>query len=184
VNLPFALALSRLVARADASVPPESWYRMQECAPDWIDKAPFLYQHTIRLPFDPERAFDLVVDPRFEAEWFPNFRSARWHGTPGVGAVREYQLSYLRLIERFTIWRRGERFSFWVSSSSLPLTRRFQEDYVFRADGTGAIVNWRVGYEPDEFLRPLHPILRPFFAQDFRTAADQLTKLGARLAKR
>ena len=43
------------------------------------------------------------------------------------------------------------------------------------ADGT--VIHWQVCYTPNPWARPLHPVLRPLFARDFRKAARQLGEM-------
>jgi hypothetical protein len=72
--------------------------------------------------------------------------------------------------------------TFRVSECSLPLTIRFLEDYVLQSIGRDTTrLSWRVCYTPNPWLRPAHPILRPFFGRDFDKAAQSLLRCAARL---
>jgi hypothetical protein len=84
----------------------------------------------------------------------------------------------MTILEEFLIWERGRRLVFRVNSCSLPILRRFLENYELRPGAErGTEVVWEVCYEPNPWLRFLHPLLRPFFAKDFAKAARQLEAL-------
>lgn len=151
--------------------------KLQPCPPGFVDTARFRFVNEAVLAGTPEQVFEVVSSIEHEAHWFPDFKEARWltPGPPGVGAVRDYRLTYMRLLEHFTVWAPGERLSFWVAECSLPLVRRFLEDYRFTATASGDThVRWTVAYQPAAVMRPLHPALRPHFARDFRRATANL----------
>lgn len=152
-------------------------FRQQPLPDGWMDDPPASFDNRFTAPQSPEDVFDIVVDPAHEAAWFPDFRAATWQGggPPGAGSRRDYRLSYLRLDEHFLVWERGRRLHFEVLASSLPLTRRFAEDYRFSPgpDG-GTVVDWRVGFQPSAVTWALQPVLVPYFAHTFRVAARQL----------
>jgi hypothetical protein len=159
-------------------------FRLSPCPPDFVETAPARFELEADLAGTPEQVFEVVSSIAHEARWFPDFKQAHWvtPGPPGAGATRDYRLSYLRLIEHFTVWKPGEHLVFWVSACSLPLLSRFLEDYQFRPtpDG-GTHLCWRVVYQPLAILRPLHPVIRPFFAKDFEKAMANLVSHCQRL---
>jgi len=158
--------------------------KLQPCPDDFLDTARFRFENEAILAGSPEKVFDVVASIEHEANWFPDFKDARWRepGVPGAGAIRDYRLTYLTLVEHFTVWEPGERLTFWVSDCSLPLLRRFLENYEFSAvaDGTTRL-RWTVAYDPLGFVRPLHPLLRPHFSRDFRRATANLVAYCRRL---
>jgi hypothetical protein len=152
-------------------------FRLSPCPTGFVDTAPARFEMQADLAGTPEQVFEVVSSIEHEAKWFPDFKQARWvgEGPPGVGATRDYRLSYLRLTEHFNVWKPGEHLAFWVSACSLPLLSRFMEDYRFRPNFAGGThLNWRVLYQPLGVLRPLHPVIRPFFARDFDKAMTNL----------
>jgi ribosome-associated toxin RatA of RatAB toxin-antitoxin module len=169
------------VPRMNAPIRPAR-FALNPCPANFLETAKWGWDLTARLPVTTEQAFDLVTDSALERDWFPNFRSARWASHPGVGATREYRLTYMRIVEEFTIWEHGQRVQFWVSSSSLPMLHRFLEDYRFNAVAPDETqVDWRIRYEPRRELRALRPILAPVFARDFRVAIRRLEALARQI---
>jgi hypothetical protein len=160
-------------------------FLLQPCTPDFSRTAPFYFEHDFCVRLPPEIVFDFIAQGSDET-WFPNFKSCRWISAEreGVGSIREFRLSYMRLLEHFSVWQRGERLAFWVSECSLPLMTKFMEDYRFErlADGSTRLL-WRSCYTPNPWIRFLHPLLRPFFARDFRKAAVNLSQVLERLAR-
>lgn len=154
--------------------------------PGWVDSARVAFDNVFFARQPPGEVFDVIIDPAHEAAWFPDFESADWTTPPphGRGSRRDYRLSYLRLDEHFLIWDRGRHLQFEVLATSLPLTRRFLEDYRFTPtpDG-GTRVNWRVCFEPTVVSWWFQPALRPFFAHIFRQATRQVEAYLADLAQ-
>ena len=150
-------------------------FRLHPPPDGFVSAPPFSFDHDLLLAGRPDQVFDVLVNIEHEARWFPDFREAEWLEPPGVGAVRDYRLTYMRLLEIFTVWQPGLALEFWVSAWSIPMLRHFMESYRFDPAGANRTrLRWRVAYQPPWYLRPLHPIVRPLFARDFRTAAHQL----------
>jgi hypothetical protein len=151
----------------------------------YVARAPHRFVHRISCSLSPHRAFDVITDPTFDKEWFPDFVSARWE-TPspqGVGSLRVYRLKYMTIREEFLVWEPGKRLTFRLNQCSLPMMRCFVENYVLtsRPDG-GTDLLWEVCYTPNPWISFLHPLVRPLFARDFVRATDDLRGLLERLA--
>jgi hypothetical protein len=80
-------------------------------------------------------------------------------------------------LQNFTVWEPGQRMVFFLSECSLPLIYTITP----LEDGTVRLT-WQVSYSPTWWLRPLHPMLRPYFKRDFSRAAANLERLLRRLA--
>ncbi len=160
-------------------------FKLQQPEVDFIATARHRFTYDVTLSTTPELSFEVVASGKHEQHWFPGFRRTRWIGEKHceAGGIRRYELSYMTLIEHFTTWRPGAELSFWVSQCSLPLLDKFMERYELRGnvDGTTQL-RWTVCYAPNRWLAPLHPLVRPYFARDFRSAADQLVGYCQRLA--
>jgi len=160
---------------------------LEECDECFIEKARYRFVNEISSEASITQTFDVVSGSDLESEWFPDFVSAEWK-TPephGVGSIRIYRLKFMTILEEFLVWDRGHRLVFRLNECSLPILRRFLENYVIspRPDG-GSHLRWEVCYEPRPSLRFLHPFIRPFFERDFRKAARQLQALLDREGKR
>ena len=149
-------------------------FKLRECAVDFVNTARWRFFHRLELPAPPEVVFEVISSSELEREWFPDFVRAEWL-TPepqGVGARRRYELSYMTLMEEFIVWEPGKRMAFWISECSLPMLSRCMEYYslIPTADG-GTELLWQVCYDPQPLLRPLRPVLHPFFEADFTEGA-------------
>ncbi|MEZ4239040.1 MAG: SRPBCC family protein [Myxococcota bacterium] len=157
--------------------------RLSPCDDAFLADPPHAFDHDLVLDLPPDRAFDLISSIEHERDWFPDFAEARWLAPAGPGARRDYRLTWLRLVEEFSVWVPGERMTFWVSEMSLPLAVQFAEDYRLSPGPAPhqTRLRWRVAYAPHPWLRPVHPLVRPWFVRDFRHAADALVAHAARL---
>jgi len=160
-------------------------FHLNPCEPSFTQESRFRFVNQIAVAAKPQQIFEVISDGKLEAEWFPDFKSCEWLTAPphGVGSIRRYKLTYMTIIEHFTVWEPGQRLVFFLSECSLPLMTRFMEDYTITPleDGT-ARLTWQVSYSPTWWLRPLHPILRPYFKHDFSRASANLERLLRRLA--
>lgn len=158
-------------------------FAMEPCSASFHSDAEFAFESRLSVRASATELFWAVADDAREAEWFPGFQSVAWL-TPaphGVGSERIYELDFLRIHERFTVWREGRELTFELRAMSLPIVRRFQENYLItpRADG-GADMRWTVAYEPRPSLRRMQPLMHDAFKADFREAARGLARmLGA-----
>jgi len=65
----------------------------------------------------------------------------------------------LVLHERFIVWEEGRRQTFGVEEASLPLFRRFGEDYLVEpVDENRSRFTWTIAAEPTPGARPGSPI--------------------------
>ncbi len=160
-------------------------FQLQQPGDNFQHNAPARFSHRLRLRGDAQTVFEVIADGGHESEWFPDFKAVEWL-TPapyGAGAVRRYRLTYMTLVEQFTHWDSGRELSFWVSECSIPMLKHFAEYYRIEPAEDGWVdLTWDVCYAPLRILQPLHPLVRPMFARDFRKAASNLESYCARLA--
>jgi hypothetical protein len=151
-----------------------------------VERSSERFVNRFHTSLSPARLFELLTSIEHEAEWFPDFVSARWLTQPprGVGARRLYRLRYMTIVEEFIVWEPGKHLAFRLTSMSLPLVRAFVEEYRLTpmADG-GTELLWRVCFEPRRWLRPLRRWVYRLFERDFRQATRQLAALCERIAR-
>lgn len=98
----------------------------------------------------------------------------------GVGTTRTARalLGAMVLNERFFRWEEGRRKSFLVEQSSLPLFRRFGEDYLVEpTSDTSCRFTWTIAAEPHTAARPGSPVNAMLMRSLFR---DTRRHFGAR----
>lgn len=152
-------------------------FRLEDHDDPDLDRASHAFVFRVPSRLGPAETFDFLCEIARDAEWFPDFVDGAWETpTPhGVGSTRWFRSELLWLRERFVAWAPGERFAFIGTETTLPLMRRFAEDYHFTPTlHGGSEVTWRILYTPRTMFRPLHPILRPVFAKMFQEAATAM----------
>ena len=89
----------------------------------------------------------------------------------GVGTTRSMPVLFGALVvdETYFRWEEGRRQSFFVDSASLPLFRRFAEDYVFEETApTTSRLTWTIAVEPHPAARPGAPVNALLFKSMFK----------------
>ena len=157
-------------------------FALSPCPDDFLETAPGRYELELHVAATPERAF-AIISGEGEEEWFPGFRSLTWNDAPGVGASRVLRLSTLTLQERFLVWEPGRAMRFEVDWMSLPLCRRFLEDYTLEPEHRGTRILWRIAYEATPALTPLRALLHPILGRDFKRASAGIERYAAKALK-
>ena len=71
--------------------------------------------------------------------------------------------------ERYFRWDEGHSHSFYVYESTLPLFKRFAEDYIVEPDGEATKFTWVVAIEPKKAMalpmKALAPLLKAGFGR-------------------
>ncbi|MFE2754112.1 SRPBCC family protein [Actinosynnema sp. NPDC059335] len=124
--------------------------RLEPFEVGFFESAPQRHSYVLDLPVSPERVWRGLTASN--PLWWCRLLSSSEYTSPrpfGVGTTRRTSvLGVLRLHERFIRWEEGRRQSFAADRASLPVFRRFGEDYlVERADG-GSRLTWTFAYEP------------------------------------
>ncbi|MEU4119351.1 SRPBCC family protein [Kitasatospora sp. NPDC028055] len=130
------------------------WFTLERFDPSFFDTAPHRYAYVLDLPVTPEAVWrGLAGDAPLS--WCRGLAGGRYTSRPphGVGTTREITaMRLLRLREEFVRWEEGSRHSFCVTSASLPLFRRFGEDYLVEPTPTGTRFTWTFAFEPNPLL--------------------------------
>lgn len=117
---------------------------------DFFDSAPQRHSFVLDLPVSPERVWRGLAASN--PLWWCRLLSSVEYTSPrpfGVGTTRTATvLGVLRLHEHFIRWEEGRRQSFMVDRSTLPVFRRFGEDYLVERAGYGCRLTWTFACEP------------------------------------
>lgn len=104
---------------------------------------------------------DLVRDKSLD--WCRVLSGARWTSPRpfGVGSTRDMPVGLGALVvhEKYFLWEEGRRKAFFVEAASLPLFKRFAEDYVVEETGAASCrFTWTIAAEPLPHTRPGAPV--------------------------
>lgn len=117
---------------------------------DFFDSAPQRRSYVLDLPVSPERVWRGLSASN--PLWWCRLLSSVEYTSPrpfGVGTTRTAAvLGVLRLNEVFIRWEEGRRQSFTVDRATLPVFRRFGEDYLVERSGEHCRLTWTFAYEP------------------------------------
>ena len=155
------------------------WYPLEPADTDFLTSAPEIHRFPMRLAVPPARVWESLQSDESLAAWGRSVHSLTWTVPRpfGVGTTREVvlPLGVATVHERFFRWDEGAGYSFSVYECNRPLFRRFAEDYVIEADGTGSLLTWTVAIEPAPLLRFGAPVNRIAFGQVARSAKKYFT---------
>lgn len=129
--------------------------RLAECDASFFETAPALSTAVMELPVPVETVWAELAGDRPLA-WCRMLSGGRYTSAPphGVGATRRMTVArLLSLRERFIRWDEGHRQSFFATEASLPVFRRFGEDYVLEATPEGCRFTWTLAAEAPRMLR-------------------------------
>lgn len=125
-----------------------------------------------RFAAPPEQVWESLTSDASIAAWMPATKEVTWTSPRpfGVGTTREVAAPALaRMRERFFRWDEGSGYSFAVYESTIPLFKRFAEDYVVEPDDDDTSFTWTVAIEPKDRLvlpfKALAPVLKAGFGR-------------------
>jgi hypothetical protein len=156
------------------------WYVVEPADEDFLASAPHVFRYSKRFAAPPETVWESLASDESLAAWGSTVSAVNWLSPRpfGVGTTREVVLApgLARVRERYFRWDEGRRHSFSVYEASLPVFRRFAEDYVVEpepSDSGATRFTWTVAIEPKRAFAvpftPLAPVLKMAFG---RMAAD------------
>lgn len=138
---------------------PRRMFTTQPVDEAFFDDAPFRLSEAFDIPRTAAEVWaDLTADNPLS--WCRLIRDITWTSPRpfGVGTTRTARtVGNTGVInERFFRWEEGRRKSFYALESSVPLFRRFAEDYLVEPTSeTACRFTWTIAIEP-------HPAVRPF----------------------
>lgn len=148
------------------------WYPLAPADADFLTSAPHVFRYEKRYAATPEQVWESLTSDESLAAWGPSIKSVTWTSPRpfGVGTTRDVvALGGGTVRERYFHWDEGRQKSFYVYESTLPLFKRFAEDYIVEADGDHARFTWVVAIEPKNAMslpvKVLAPLLKAVFGR-------------------
>lgn len=132
-------------------------FTLHTCDESIFETAPIVRSFSLDLPVPATKVWEGLSNDTPLA-WCRLLSNGRYTSPRpfAVGTTREITVGRtMRLREEFFRWEEGRRHSFWVTQSSVPLFRRFAEDYLVEPTATGCRFTWTFAFEPAK------PIARP-----------------------
>lgn len=182
-----AAALGTTSGRASSSTPSSAPTSLPfGCAPGTL--ADLHHGHPLAvmeavLPATPAQVFAALAAPEPWPAWLWMVQQVRYlDDRRGPGCERDVTVAGGGIIrEHFLRWTPGERFTFWVTSTTSPLLALFMEDYLLRpVDGGQTRLRWTVRLS----LRAPWAGLTPLATQLFQAeGARALPRLAAWLSR-
>ena len=148
------------------------WFKCEPADEEFLDRAPMVLRDAIDVPRSAAYVWaDLTGDRALH--WCRIINDVSWtSGKPyGVGTTRTVKsLAGTNVLhERFFRWEEGRRHSFYVEEASVPLFRRFAEDYLVEPTSADACrFTWTIASEPKRGARPGSPLNRMLLNTLFR----------------
>lgn len=152
------------------------WFSLKSCGEEFLASAPQRQAAVLEIPRPAAQVWDaLTADDTLS--WCRALSGVTWTSPRpfGEGTTRTVRtpLGALLLKEVYFRWEEGRRKSFYVSQATLPLFRRFAEDYlVEETSPTSCRFTWTVASEAAPAGRPGAPlnarITRSLFADTRR----------------
>ena len=148
------------------------WFATRPVDETFFDTAPFRLQEGFDIPRPASDVWAELTDERPLA-WCRILQDVAWTSPRpfGVGTTRTVRalggVNVLR--EWFFRWEEGRRFSFFALEASVPLFRRFAEDYLVEDTSESSCrFTWTIAITPSALGKPGAPINRLVFGGLFR----------------
>jgi uncharacterized protein YndB with AHSA1/START domain len=146
------------------------WYPLEPADDDFLTSAPHIFRYQKRFAAPPEKVWESLTSDDSLTAWSSMIKELTWTSPRpfGVGTTREVLPSGgPRVHERYFRWDEGHSHAFYVYESSLPLFRRFAEDYIVEPDGAETVFTWTMAFEPKGALALPFKVLAPAMKAGF-----------------
>ena len=163
------------------------WYHLEPTDADVFEQAPHVFTYQKRFAAPPDQVWEQLTSDASITAWGPATKDVNWTSPRpfGVGTTREvHALGGPRMRERFFRWEEGTRKSFASYESTLPLFKRFAEDYSVEPDGADTLVTWVVAMEPTDKLALPFTVLAPAVKAAFGRLLGDGQRFWAKNSKR
>jgi hypothetical protein len=148
------------------------WYPLESADADFFESAPHVFTYQKRFAAPPAQVWEQLTSDESITAWGPSTKEVNWTSPRpfGIGTTREVvAFAGAAMRERFFRWEEGSRHSFASYESTLPLFKRFAEDYIVEADGADTLFTWVVAIEPKSGMalpfRLIAPAVKAAFGQ-------------------
>lgn len=147
-------------------------FRTEAVEPDFFDSAPFRLAETFEIARPATDVWAELTEDN-PLSWCRALKRIEWTSSRpfGVGTTRTARAlgGAMVLHEVFFRWEEGRRKSFHTLQTSIPLFRRFAEDYLVEPAGEGACrFTWTIAGEPHALARPAAPVNKLLLGSIFR----------------
>ncbi|MCW4354865.1 SRPBCC family protein [Hoyosella sp. YIM 151337] len=125
-------------------------FDLQECDASFFETAPTVRSFSLDLPVPAAQVWEGLSSDTPLA-WCSLLSNGRYTSRRPFGAGTNREITVARMLdlcEEFFRWEEGRRHSFWVMQASLPMFRRFAEDYLVEPTATGCRFTWTFAFEP------------------------------------
>lgn len=146
------------------------WHPLEAADADFLTSAPHIFRYQKRFAAPPEKVWQSLISDESLTAWSSMIKELTWTSPRpfGVGTTREVlPLGGPRVRERYFLWDEGHRHSFYVYESSMPLFKRFAEDYVVEPEGADTLFTWTVAMEPKGALALPFKVIAPAMKAGF-----------------
>lgn len=147
------------------------WFATQPVGETFFDTAPFRLKEVFDIPRPAAQVWADLTDEKPLA-WCRILQDITWTSPRpfGVGTTRTARAVGGNVLkERFFRWEEGRRQSFFVVEASLPLFRRFAEDYLVEPTSESSCrFAWCIAIEPRPAVRIANPGNRLLLSTLFR----------------
>jgi hypothetical protein len=150
------------------------WFDLEPFEDDFFTRAPERSSYTLDLPVPAERVWAELTGERPLA-WCRALTGGTYTSDRpyGVRTTRTMGIlgGVLKFRERYIRWEEGRRQSFYVEQATMPIFRKFGEDYVVEETAGGSRLTWTLVHElrfPATALanRPLNKALERSMVKD------------------
>ena len=137
-------------------------FKLQPVDETFFDSAPKRFAETFEINRPAGEVWDELVEDG-ALSFCRSLKGAKWTSPRpfGVGTTRTMPALYGALVveERYFLWEEGRRQSFYAERTSLPMFRRFAEDYVVEGTSpTTCRFTWVIALDPSPAARPGGPV--------------------------
>jgi hypothetical protein len=138
------------------------WFNLSVAGEDFLSTAPQRQVGVFEIPQPADQVWAALTAPD-TLRWCRALAGVEWTSPRpfGIGTTRTVRTpgGVLLLHEVYFRWEEGRRKSFYVSEATLPLFRRFAEDYlVEETSPTSCRFTWTVVSEAPPAARPGNPL--------------------------